>query len=187
MQTRIILCKHSLEVINFKFLAQSGTIDEEREFVVTAFEKHTPCRVNLLGFPRRALHTKDWTYIRNYNPNRWPYGAPNVYIEDWGFYGDIDPGRTKQYILDYQNEADFEPFYDLCFGKVPAEELYNKNEDIAMIHNLASNPKHKSKLNELRKKLTNYLKETKDPRAEGKSPWDDYNYDKPEGKVVETN
>lgn len=167
------------------FSHQSGTIDKEREFVVSAFEKHTSCRIGQLGFPRRALHTKEWTYIRNYEPDRWPMGDPNIFIEDWGYYGECDPGRMKHFMLDHQNELEVEPFFDVCFAKVPEEELYNKNEDPAMIQNLAANPDYEDVLKELRGKLYHYLTETKDPRVQGESPWDAYNFDKPVGKVVE--
>jgi len=163
---------------------KSGTIDQEKEFVVTAFEKHTSCRIGQLGFPRRALHTTEWTYIRNYEPERWPYGDPNVFIEGWGFYGECDPGRLKNFMMDHQNEMEFDPLFNLCFGKVAEEELYNKNEDPDMIHNLAENSEYESILLELREKLNIYLKQTNDPRSIGESPWDHYNYDKPVGQVV---
>lgn len=167
------------------FSDKSGTIDKNREFVVSAFEKHTSCRADQLGFPRRALHTKEWTYIRNYEANRWPFGDPNIFIDDWGFYGECDPGRTKHFMIDKQKESDIKPYFDICFGKVPVEELYNKNEDPDMIRNLANEPEYENKLQEFRLKLKNYLKETGDPRILGESPWDDYNLDKPEGYVVE--
>lgn len=166
------------------FSSKSGIIDEERKFVVSAFEKHTSCRAGKLGFPRRALHTKEWTYIRNYEPGRWPFGDPNVYIEGWGFYGECDPGRLKHHMMEYENETGMKPFFDLCFGKVPAEELYNKNEDPYMIQDLAGDPGHEDKLAELRQKLDNYLEITNDPRHQGLSPWDNYNLDKPDGKIV---
>ena len=76
------------------------------------------------------------------------------------------------------------PYFDLCFTKVPAEELYNKNEDPAMIHNLATDPAYENILKNLRQKLIDYLIATNDPRAQGSSPWDNYNLDKPDGQVV---
>lgn len=172
-------------ITNLLFSGKSGVIDEEREFVVSAFEKHTSCRAGQLGYPRRALHTKEWIYIRNYEPNRWPFGDPNVFIEGWGWYGECDPGRLKHFMVEHQNETGMKPYFDVCFGKVPVEELYNKNEDPAMIHNLVTEAEYENKLKELRQKLTSYLKQTKDPREQGNSPWDDYNLDKPEGQLAE--
>ncbi|MEA1875560.1 MAG: sulfatase [Bacteroidota bacterium] len=168
------------------FSNKSGAIDEEREFVVSAFEKHTSCRAGQLGFPRRALHTKDWTYIRNFEPDRWPYGDPDVFIEDWGFYGECDPGRLKQYMMEHQDDPEMKPYFDLCFTKVLTEELYNKNDDPAMVHNLVTDPAYESILKELRQKLVDYMKATNDPRAQGNSPWDNYNLDKPDGQIIKS-
>lgn len=169
---------------NLLFSKKSGKIDPDRKFVVTAFEKHTLCRKELLGYPRRALHTEEWTYIRNYEPDRWPAGDPNVFIPTWGFYGDIDPSGIKSYFVDHKNDPKVKALFDLCFGKVPAEELYNKKEDPDMVNNLSSKPQYQKKLEELRQALKKYLKLTKDPRIRGESPWDDYNLDRPAGKVV---
>ncbi len=163
---------------------KSGRLDKNREFVVTAFEKHTLCREGNLGFPRRALHTEEWTYIRNYEPDRWPAGGPNVLIEGWGIYGDIDPSGIKAYFTDHREEPDFTSLFELSFGKVPKEELYNKIEDPDMIHNLASDTAYQNVIQKLRRDLENYLRATHDPRMQGKSPWDRYNLDDPPGHVI---
>lgn len=171
-------------LIELFFSKGSGKIDKNRKFVVTTFEKHCSCREKQLGFPRRALHTDEWTYIKNYEPDRWPAGGPYVLIPDWGFYGDIDPSGIKSYFTDHKDEPKIKPLFDLGFGKVPGEELYYKREDPDMINNLVANPEYLNKLNELRQNLENYLQATKDPRINGESPWDDYNYDKPVGQVI---
>jgi len=54
-----------------------------------------------------------------------------------------------------------------------------------MINNLAGLSEYETILIDLRDKLQNYLQETKDPRAYGESPWDQYNYDKPVGQLLE--
>ena len=87
-------------------------------------------------------------------------------------------------MFEYEIEPKIKPLFDLGFGKVPGEELYYKREDPDMINNLAANPEYLNKLNELRQNLENYLQATKDPRINGESPWDDYNYDKPVGQVI---
>lgn len=166
------------------FSTQSGKIDKNRKFVVTAFEKHTLCRENHLGFPRRALHTEEWTYIKNYEPDRWPAGGPDVLIPDWGFYGDIDLSGIKSYFTDHKNEPNFKPLFNLCFGKVQSEELYNKKEDPDMVNNLALNPGYQKIVKEFRQDLDKYLKEANDPRIQGRSPWDDYNLDTPPGRLI---
>lgn len=158
---------------------ESGRVDRSREFVVTAIEKHVPARPQNLGYPRRALHTEEWTYIRNYEPSRYPGGHPETIIPDWGNYGDIDPSIIKTFLMANQNHPDISPFFELGFGKVPAEELYYKSDDPDMVENLAGDPKHQATLLEFRKKLEDYLTRNNDPRMKGLSPWDEYNLDKP--------
>ena len=88
-------------------------------------------------------------------------------------------------MLDHEDESYMKSYFDVCFGKVPDEELYNKDKDPDMIHNLADEPEYDNIVTELRLKLDAYLYKTKDPRSQGLSPWDNYNFDKPVGKVVE--
>jgi len=67
-------------------------------------------------------------------------------------------------------------FYELAVGKRPAEELYDVRKDPDQVVNLAADPALKETLAGLRKRLEAFLKETKDPRQEGLSPWDKYEY-----------
>lgn len=157
---------------------KNGTVKNERKFVVTAFEKHTLCREGNLGFPRRAINTENWTYIKNYEPDRWPAGSADKVIPNWGPYGDIDPSGIKSYFLEHQHDQKIAPLFKLCFGKVPAAELYDRKKDPDMIHNLAADPKFRKEVRRLDKMLSQYLKQTKDPRASGLSPWDEYMLDK---------
>lgn len=165
-------------ISNLLFSNKSGSIDKDREFVVTAFEKHTHCRPEELGFPRRAIHTEEWTYIINYEPDRYPMGDFDVFIPNWDNLGETDPGRLKDYYKRNVNNIEFTYFYDLAFGKVKSEQLYNKSDDPDMINNLASNQEYQEIKNELRKNLESYLVETNDPRLKGLSPWDEYKLDK---------
>lgn len=157
----------------------SRQVPQHREFVVSAMEKHCLARPGNLGFPRRALHSKDWTYIRNAEPNRYPAGHPETVIPDWGTYGDIDPSRVKTYFMLNQDDAQVRHLFSLGFGKVPSEELYDKRTDPDMTTNLATNPRHEETRATLRGKLDQYLKVHNDPRSKGLSPWDDYNLDRP--------
>lgn len=156
---------------------KSGKIDAKREFVVSSFEVHTLARPDSLGYPRRALHTDEWTYIRNYEPDRYPAGNRETYIPRWDNYGDVDPSAIKTYFKENESRPDFNPIYEMSFGKVPDEELFNKNNDPDMMNNLAGYPEFQSKLKELRIKLENYLIENEDPRMKGLSPWDHYYLD----------
>ena len=156
----------------------SGFSSEKRDFVVTSFEKHTHCRPNELGFPRRAIHTEQWTYIVNYEPDRYPMGNFDIRIPNWDILGDVDPGPLKEFYIKNKLHPDYQKYYNLAFGKVEGEELYNHEEDPDMIHNLAYDPDLIAIKGRLKKKLEDYLLQTKDPRAMGVSPWDEYRLDK---------
>ena len=158
---------------------QSGTISGERDFVVSAFEKHVLARPDSMGFPRRAIHTEEWTYIINYEPDRFPMGSVDLHIPRWDNFAEMDPSPTKEYLKAHMDDPAFAQLWELGFGKVPGEELYNKAEDPEMIHNLSDDPGYADLKASLRQKLENYLQETDDPRARGLSPWDAYNLDKP--------
>ena len=171
-----------VDIKNILMSDKSGVVDPTKEFVVSGFEKHCEARVDSGGYPRRAIHTKDWTYILNYEPQRMPAGDKEVYIERWGNYGDIDPSRVKSYFLQEEDNPDFQYYFNLNFGRVPGEELYNKNSDSDMIHNLAFKKEYTEVVKELRKKLEDYLVETNDPRVNGATFWDDYHLDGPPPK-----
>ena len=157
---------------------KSGTIDKEKEFVVTTFEKHTHCRPDHLGYPRRAIHTEEWTYIINYEPSRYPMGNVDLYIPNWDILGDTDPGRIKEYFKENMDNPEFKELWDLAFGKVPGEQLFSKKDDPDMINNLAYDPEFEAIKLELKEKLTSYLIKTEDPRQKSESPWDTYRLDK---------
>lgn len=165
-------------ILNLMFSNRSGHIDDEREFVVTTFEKHTLCRPDSMGYPRRALHTEEWTYIINYEPDLFPNGNMDIFIPGWDNFGDTDPSRIKTYFKDHMEDPDFELLWELGFGKVTKEQLFNKISDPDMINNLAYNKDFKSIKDDLKLKLETYLIEKNDPRSRGKSPWDNYNLDK---------
>ena len=165
-------------ITNMLFSSESGDIDPDRDFVVTTFEKHTLCRPDSMGFPRRAIHTEEWTYIINYQPDLYPMGNADLFIPNWDVLGDTDPGRLKEYFKQNMDNQDFRNYWDLAFGKVPSEQLFNKKNDPDMINNLADDPAYNEIKTDMKTKLENYLKEHNDPRSKGESPWDNFNLDK---------
>jgi len=147
-------------------------------FVITAFEKHTHCRPNELGFPRRAIHTEEWTYIYNYETDRMPFGDYDIFIPNWDILGDVDPGPLKEFYKENRIHREYAYYYDLAFGKVDTEQLYNHLKDPDMVDNLAYDPDNKELKQKLRQLMEGYLVQHKDPRSQGESPWDEYRLDK---------
>ena len=122
------------------------------------------------------IRTKDYLYIRNYNPDRWPSGIDRL-VTNEGPYGDVDRSPTKDYMLKHKEAGKGKALFELAFGKRPAEELYDCGKDPFQMHNLADSPAHHADKQRLSRRLTAYLKKTHDPR-EASQPvsWDDWPY-----------
>lgn len=155
---------------------KTGMSDPTRDFVVTAFERHIMTRRNGGGYPMRCIRTEKFAYIRNYEPARWPAGDPDYRSSNSTFYGDVDTGATKGYLLSNFHRKDIHPYYLLSFGRRPAEELYDTETDPDQLVNLAENPEYREIKNRLSAKMNVYLKKTNDPRQNGGAPWDDYHF-----------
>jgi uncharacterized sulfatase len=153
-----------------------GRVDVRRDKVFSGNERTTWCRPNGEGYPSRAIRTYRWLYIRNYEPERWPAGDPDIDAEPEGIYGDINAGPTKDYMIEHKDNPAVAPLFELGFGKRPAEELYDVAEDQWQIHNLADDAAYSKVKAELASQLEEYQRRTKDPRIEGRRPWDYYPY-----------
>lgn len=151
----------------------------KRDFVVTAFERHTICRRDGVGYPMRSIRTREWSYIRNYEPERWPAGDPDFYAQPQGFFGDVDRGESKRFMMRNEHDAGVRPYYLRAFGRRPAEELYDMKTDPDQLHNLADDPEYDAIKTELAAKLEEYLRKHDDPRIRGENPWDAYEYTNP--------
>ena len=148
---------------------------------MTGLERHTNCRPDGATYPVRAIRTHDYLYIRNFKPDRWPTGGPEFISSNKAPHGDIDDGPFKDYMLLPQTRIDFPLAFELGFGKRPLEELYDAHADPHQIENLANDPAHAETKERLWKRLQAHLRETDDPRIEGKDPWQPYVYRQVEG------
>lgn len=147
---------------------------EDRSAVFLERERHANVRQQDVGYPSRAIRTHDYLYIKNYHPERWPAGDPELY-HSVGPYGDVDDSPSKQYILQHRKENLL--FYDLAFDKRPAEELYDLKADPHQLNNVAANPKFAQPLKMLRAALQNHQIQTADPRVHsGEVLFDSYPY-----------
>ncbi|GHT33114.1 hypothetical protein FACS1894214_5000 [Planctomycetales bacterium] len=160
---------------------KNGQIEKERDYVITGRERHyDSARPDYTPYPQRAFRTKDFLYIRNFAPDRYPMGnpyhhntgdSPEAAAEksaDTGYsFPDLDASPTKTWILLRENEPQWKPFYDFAFGKRPAEELYDLRKDPDYLANVAEQSEYTDVKKELSGRLMNVLQTTGDPRVTG--------------------
>jgi arylsulfatase A-like enzyme len=137
-----------------------------RDFIVTARERHAYVREGGKGYGGRAITTKDYLYIKNFDPGYWPAGDPPL-------YGDVDahmlhyPSPTKVYMLKHKEKPGVSELFDLAFAKRPEEELYDLQKDPYQLKNVAYEEEYAEKKAELSAQLNQYLTDTQDPRLIG--------------------
>jgi arylsulfatase A-like enzyme len=147
-----------------------------RDRVFLERERHADVRQGHLSYPVRALRTRDHLYIRNFRPDRWPAGDPELFFAV-GRYGDIDGGPTKSLLLDRREAPALAPFFRLATAKRPAEELYDLRKDPAQTANVAGRPEYRQVQQRLRAELDAWMRETGDPRATvDDDRWDRFPY-----------
>ena len=148
-----------------------------RNTVFLERERHAIVRAGDAGYPMRAVRTRELFYLRNLRPDRWPAGDPHAPRDPKRVFGDCDDGPTKSYILDHRDEPGMQRFFELGFGKRPAEELYDLSKDPHQISNVAGRPAYSAAQKQLRAQLDQWMKETADPRAvKDDDHWDSYPY-----------
>jgi arylsulfatase A-like enzyme len=159
---------------------ESGQVEEDRTHVVLGRERHVwAAREGCLPYPQRALRTKDFLYVHNFAPDRWPIGDPQG-LDDPNAptpsfaelcdntriaYSDIDGGPTKAWMIHHRAEEAIQPLFELSFGKRPREELYDLRVDPDYMHNLANEPAYDAIREELATQLMGILQEQHDPRV----------------------
>lgn len=151
-----------------------STVARDRVFVER--ERHANVRTGDLGYPGRAIRTRAFLYVRNFQPDRWPAGDPELW-KAVGPFGDIDGGPTKDVVLKGKDDPKHARFFELACGKRPAEELYDLAKDPYQLTNVADHPDYGAARKKLRAELDQWMKETDDPRASGADDrWDRYPY-----------
>jgi uncharacterized sulfatase len=169
---------------------KGGTVDPARDYVVVGRERHVDdARIDHLPYPQRAIRTRDFLYIHNFKPDRWPMGiAPgfgiaagpmpsfNELLNDTRVaFGDMDASPTKAWLIDGRDEPDRKDYFDIAFARRPAEELYDLQNDPHQMTNLAGDPRYVAAQERLSQRLQAVLQETGDPRVVG----DGSTFDKP--------
>jgi arylsulfatase A-like enzyme len=164
-------------LVNVLKSKQSGLVDPQRTWVVTGRERHVAgARDDFLPYPQRAFRTKDYLYIINFKPDRWPLGdpfnldngaAPGVEAlreNTMVTFMDMDASPTKAWLVTHRNEPQWKRHYDLAFAKRPREELYVLARDPHQVNNVAADPHYAKVRAELEERLLAELRRTGDPR-----------------------
>ena len=147
-----------------------------RDMVFVERERHANVRKGDLSYPSRAVRTREFLYIRNLRPERWPAGDPEMY-KAVGPYGDVDSSPSKSFLLDHRDDPRIAKYFHLAFDKRPSEELYELRQDPGQINNVAGEPAYAAAKQKLRAALDHWMKDTGDPRAvKDDDRWDRYPY-----------
>jgi arylsulfatase A-like enzyme len=140
--------------------------DISRPWVYFERERHANSRAGDASYPSRAIRTDHYLYVRNFRPDAWPAGDPQMW-KAVGPFGDIDGGPTKDFLLEHRSDLKFMDLFELACGKRPAEELYDLKNDPYAMHNIALYPEHAEALGKLRAQTSQWISDTGDPRATG--------------------
>jgi len=157
-------------------LLVKGKTDKRFNTVFTERERHARVREGNLSYPIRAVRTKDYLYIENLKPDRWPAGDP-VSAEATGPFGDIDNGPAKQFLIKNRNNPAYKKEVNWSFEKRPAIELYDLKKDPDQLNNVAENFNYIKIKKDLGARLTKWRRQTKDPLLNNDvEPFDAYPY-----------
>lgn len=155
---------------------KSGWVEADRDVMLIGKERHDIGRPHDWGYPVRAIRTREFLYVHNFHPDRWPAGNPET------DFGNCDPSPTKELL-----KAIGGHYYDLSFGKRMPEELYRLSDDPSGVNNLAYDLAFAPVVSELRRKMMTLLREEQDPRALGNGHvFEAYRYVGGRGKGYET-
>lgn len=143
-----------------------------RKYILYGKERHTLAQEapDTGGTPMRAIRTKDYLYIRNFTPDRWPAGTPDHLkaTKKGAWFSDCDNGPTKFYMADQRDKnAQHRRLFDLAFARRPAEELYELQFDPHQLRNRAGDSGYASILKNLSDTLMDELRKSGDPRVVG--------------------
>jgi N-sulfoglucosamine sulfohydrolase len=159
---------------------KNGQVDASRTWVISGRERHVAfANENNLPYPQRALRTREFLYIRNFMPDRWPLGTPyrvaeasvpgqeELETETYAAFADMDASPTKAWLVLHRNESQGKRFYDIAFARRPAEELYDLSKDPNQVKNVAADPAYAKNRKRLEAQLMKILTDAGDPRVTG--------------------
>lgn len=160
--------------------AKTGQVETERSWVITGRERHVyNAREGTLPYPMRSLRTRDFAYVRNFEPNRTPMGdAKSALADDAATiegleqntgvgFADMDASPTKAWIVAHRNDPKYAWYFEHAFGNRPGEELYDLRKDPDQVRNVAADPAYANVRREMAARLMRTLQDAGDPRVTG--------------------
>lgn len=156
---------------------KGGQVDPARNSVVTGRERHVAdARAGNKPYPQRALRTRDFLYVRNFAPDRYPMGDPKGVTADsapdanalenntFVAFPDMDASPTKAWLVTHGNDPEWKWHYNYAFAKRPAEELFDLRVDPDQTANVAADPKYQADRKRMSDELVRILTAAGDPR-----------------------
>lgn len=140
---------------------KGGQIEANRNFQLVGQERHDFGRPHDQGYPIRGLHKNGLLYLKNYEPSRWPVCNPET------GYLNCDGGAIKTMLLNNRRNGIDKTYWQMSFGKRPAEELFNLKNDPDCVINLAQLPKYQSIKKVMEKEMETKLLAQGDLRMQG--------------------
>ena len=147
-------------LVNIFESEKSGRVEEDRNYVLVAKERHDTGRPNDWGYPIRGIISDDFVYLKNFKADRWPTGMPET------GYLDCDGSPTKTEILNAY-ETNQHKLWEMSFGKREAEEFFDLQKDPDCVNNLAMKKSYTEEKEYWSGILEKKLKEQADPRILG--------------------
>jgi arylsulfatase A-like enzyme len=141
-----------------------GERDAVRDAVFVERERHNAARPGLLGYPVRAVRTREHLYVLNLRSDRGPAGEPTFPAPDAG-YADVDPSPTKDRLLRGADDPALATAFARAFARRPAEELYDVARDPGQLRDLARDVEFAAVRDALRARLAAWMEAHGDPRA----------------------
>jgi len=156
---------------------KSGRVDPSRDHVLIGKERHDVGRPHDWGYPVRGIVKDGVLYLQNFETARWPAGNPET------GYLNCDGSPTKTVVLETRGDPSRSQFWQWCFDKRPAEELFDVKADPYCMTNLAGRVDRDAVRTALREQMLRELKEQKDPRMFDKGEvFDKYPYADSKGR-----
>lgn len=156
---------------------REGQVDPSRKEVYIGRERHVrTAREGNLPYPQRAIRTKDYLLIINFEPDRYPQGDPynlgtakeptleELEQDTFATLPDEDAGPAKAWLVKNRDNPQWKTYFEHAYGKRPQYELYVIKNDPYQMQNVASNAEYKDVLEGLKKRLLSEMEETGDPR-----------------------